>query len=61
MTGGRGKGYVKDFKDMQERIGPYLNELTAWLRRRQAEIDAVKKGKGHEGDDPPPKPPDLGP
>jgi hypothetical protein len=61
MPGKGGKGYVKDFKDMRDRIAPYLDELTAWLKRRQEQIDNLQKGKGHEGGDPPPTPPDLGP
>ena len=51
----------KDTSEMCDRMRPYLKELTAWLVRRQNEIDDLKTGKGHEGTDPPPKPPDLGP
>lgn len=51
----------KDTSELCDRLRPYLRDLTAWLQRRADEIDELQKGKGHEGDDPPPVPPDLGP
>ena len=63
MPGKGGKGYVKDFKDMRDRITPYLGDLTTWLEERRLEIDKLlaASGKQTRGGDPPPQPPDLGP
>jgi len=51
----------KDTDEMCDRLGPYLRELTAWLTRRQKEIDELRvEHPKKRGEDPPPKPPDLG-
>jgi hypothetical protein len=48
-----------DVSELCDRLSPYFEELTAWLRRLADEVDELKPGKGNESGDPPPPPPDL--